>query len=249
MILSAGQRELFFYVHNLRSCVIMMQMSNFKNIKVIIFDMDGLLLDSESVAMTAFVESCRECGFEPDLKIYYKCIGTNSNERREILTRGYGQYFPYDAVSILWQKKLLEEILLKPIPLKVGVSPILEYLEANDIRKAVVTSTRYESAVRMLSNAGLADYFEFVLGGDQITKGKPDPEIYLTGCKRLGEQPADCLALEDSDNGVLAASSAGMEIIQVPDLIEPSEKVKALGHRIVKSLLEVKELLKQRDKF
>jgi len=98
----------------------------------------------------------------------------------------------------------------------------------------------------MLSNADLLGFFEFVLGGDQIKNGKPDPEIYMTGCSKLGVQPAFCLALEDSDNGVLAAFNAGMSIIQVPDLIVPSERVKPLGHRIVGSLFEVEKLLRLR---
>jgi HAD superfamily hydrolase (TIGR01509 family) len=227
----------------------MIHMPNLKNIKAVIFDMDGLLLDSERVSLSTFVESCRECGFEPDIKIYYKCIGTNGDGTREVLTKGYGPNFPYDTIATLWHAKFYEETLSRPIPLKTGVINFLEYLETAGIRKAVVTSTRRENAVKMLSNANLIGFFEFVLGGDQIKKGKPDPEIYLTGCSQLGEQPADCLALEDSDNGVLAAFSAGMTVIQVPDIIGPGEKVKVLGHRIVNSLSEVEELLRGGDRF
>ncbi len=222
-------------------------MSNLKDIRAVIFDMDGLLLDSERIAMLTFAESCRECGYEPNLKVYHKCIGTNEAGTREVLTREYGPDFPFDDINKRWDIKYREGILNMPVPLKSGTTGLLEYLKDEGIRIAVVTSTHRKNAEKMLSNADLLNYFEFVLGGDEIRKGKPDPEIYLTGCSRLGERPADCLALEDSDNGVMSAFNAGMTVIQVPDLSEPSEKVKALGHRIVKSLAEVEGLLRRRS--
>ena len=221
-----------------------MQMYNFKDIRAVIFDMDGLLLDSESVAMSTFIDSCREHGIEPDIKVYYKCVGTNEAGTRAVLTKGYGPDFPFDAVFTLWNKKYWDAALNKPIPVKAGALNLLHYLGNRKCRKAVVTSTRREKAIRMLSNANLIDNFEFVLCGDEIIKGKPDPEMYLTGCNKLKEQPADCLALEDSDNGVLSAFNAGMTVIQVPDMVGPGDKVKALGHRVVSSLTEVEELLR-----
>jgi HAD superfamily hydrolase (TIGR01509 family) len=222
----------------------MIRMPNLKNIKAVIFDMDGLLLDSESVAMSTFVDSCREFGIEPDIKIYYRCVGTKETELKEILAKGYGPDFPFDAVFTLWGTKFWDAALNKPLPLKAGALELLQYLGKTKFRKAVVTSTRREKAVRMLSNAGLLDFFEFVLCGDEVKNGKPDPEIYLTGCIKLGVQPASCLALEDSNNGVLAAFNAGIKVIQVPDMVEPSERVKALGHRIMRSLFEVEEWLR-----
>jgi HAD superfamily hydrolase (TIGR01509 family) len=111
------------------------------------------------------------------------------------------------------------------------------------VKKAVVTSTNHSLAVKILTNAKINRYFDFVLGGDQISKGKPNPEMYLTACERLGEKPGDCLALEDSDNGVISAFEAGLTVIQVPDLVEPSAKVKALGHKVMQSLEEVLALL------
>jgi len=205
--------------------------------------MDGLLLDSERVALASFVAACHEFDFDPDVDVYYKCIGGNEARTKRILTEGYGKSFPYDDVDAAWQASYREQVANRPFPLKLGAMDLLQFLGGTGMRKVVVTSTRGETARRMLVNAGLMSFFEFVVAGDEISKSKPDPEIYLTACRKLEEAPQDCLALEDSDNGVLSAHTAGLKVVQVPDLFEPSDRVKALGHRIVPSLVDVLKLL------
>ncbi len=222
----------------------MVQMSDLRGIRAVIFDMDGLLLDSERVALSTFVDSCRESGYDPDVEVYYKCIGGNEERTKRILTEGYGQEFPFDEINRRWQAMYEDLASTRPFPIKPGALELLELLRANGIRMAVVTSTRRESAIRKISNAGLLAFFEFVVGGDDIQHSKPHPEIYQTACLRLGEEPCDCLGLEDSDNGVLSASAAGLKVIQVPDMLEPSVDVKALGHAILPNLLEVQKLLR-----
>ncbi len=214
-------------------------------INAVIFDMDGLLLDTERIALTTFVDSCREFGYTPDLGIYYKCIGTTPSVTRQIFKDGYGDTFPLEAISARWVEKYREATLHHPIPLKPGVIDLLRYLEGNGMKKVVVTSTDQQTALRWLGNAGILHFFNFVLGGDQVQNGKPHPEIYLNACRRLKAKPAKCLALEDSDNGVLSATEAGLIVIQVPDLVQPSARVRALGHRIVKSLIEVETILRE----
>ncbi len=120
----------------------------------------------------------------------------------------------------------------------------MQFLTQAGLKKAVITSTRTNIAKRNLSKAQLLPFFDFILGGDLISNGKPHPEIYLQGCQKFNEKPADCLALEDSDIGVFSAYNAGMRVIQVPDILEPSEEVKYLGHKIVRSLAEVEEIIK-----
>ena len=211
--------------------------------KAVIFDMDGLLIDSERIALSTFVEACRDNNYEPDINVYKKCIGTTSYNTREILINGYGSDFPFDTIAELWGKKYHNEVLNKSVPLKPGALILLQHLEKEGVKRAVVTSTEQELALRKLTNAQIVHFFDFILGRDQVKQGKPDPEIYLAACHKLGEEPADCLALEDSDNGVLAAYYAGLTVIQVPDLVEPSEKVKALGQKTVKSLSDVIHVL------
>ena len=205
--------------------------------------MDGLLLDTETIALETFIAACREHHFEPDLKVYYRCIGSNAARTKDILVNGYGPDFPYAAVTEFW-RRLYDEETRKPIPLKSGVLSLLEYLELKPVKKAVVTSSRQSNALKKLTNVKILQFFDFVLGGDQIIKGKPDPEMYLTACQKLDVKPGKCLALEDSENGVLSALRAGLIVVQIPDLIEPSEEVKALGQTIVSSLVDVETLLK-----
>jgi HAD superfamily hydrolase (TIGR01509 family) len=214
-------------------------------INAVVFDMDGLLLDTEKIALATFTEACREHHFEPDLKTYFKCVGTPHEKTREILLEGYGSNFPYEAIAKSWSHRFHEETWDKPVPLKPGALSLLEYLEGLRMKKALVTSTRQQTAVRELTNTHLIHFFEFVLGGDSIRNGKPHPEIYLTACQRLNEEPAGCLALEDSNNGVLSAYQAGLQVIQVTDLIEPSAEVKSLQLRTVQSLVEVLTLFKE----
>ena len=216
------------------------------NFKAIIFDMDGLLLDSEAIALTTFIESCKECGYElNDMEPYYQCIGTNWPNATKILVDGYGVAFPFDAISEVWGKKYYQETLTKPVPIKEGALSLLKYLENAGVQMAIVTSTRKENALIKLTNTNLLSFFTFVLGGDEITNGKPHPEMYLTAVEKLDAAPADCLAIEDSDNGVLAAFHAGLTVIQVPDLKQPSDKVRALGQTIIASLVEVERMLRQ----
>jgi HAD superfamily hydrolase (TIGR01509 family) len=212
------------------------------NIKAVAFDLDGLLLDTETVALETFVEACRANQFEPDTEIYQQCIGTTYSDVETILKTGYGDEFPFDSVMALWNKRYAEEALNKPVALKEGVLSLLRRLEILGIKRGVVTSSKTVSARRKLRNAGLLDYFQVVVCGDQISKGKPDPEIYLAAAEILEEDAAACLALEDSDNGVKSALSAGFRVVQIPDLKEPSDEVKGMGHSILKSLLDVEAL-------
>jgi HAD superfamily hydrolase (TIGR01509 family) len=215
--------------------------------EAVIFDMDGLLLDTERIALQTFRETCANFGIEVDRKVYLKCIGTNDSKTKEILISGYGETFPYDDFERLWLEKYGIEAYEKPVPLKEGAEPLLESIKRACLPMAVATSTSHEKAVLKLGNAGILDYFKLIVAGDQIKKSKPDPEIYLKTAGRLGVSPERCLALEDSDNGVQSAHAAGMTVIQIPDLVEPSETTKALGHIIVRSLREVEHYLNRPD--
>ena len=211
--------------------------------QAVIFDMDGLLLDTEKIALKAFFEACRQFDFEPSLDIYLRCVGTNPVRTKVILTQGYGASFPFEKISQVWGENYREAITDFPIPVKTGARDFLGFVGSSGKRMAIATSTAHQTARDKLERTGLLSFFELIVGGDQVAKGKPDPETYFKVSELLNVTPRQCLVLEDSDNGVLAAHGAGMAVIQIPDLKEPSAAIKNLGHTVLSSFKEVEYFL------
>ncbi|MDA3837828.1 MAG: HAD family phosphatase [Candidatus Delongbacteria bacterium] len=208
------------------------------NYKAIIFDMDGLLLDTENICWECFRKACSQFNYDPDFNIYKRIIGRSAKEGNKILEREFRKYIPYNKVNPIWNKLYHDAIENHPIPLKKGAFEFVDQVSYLNIKKAVATSTSYNLAVKKLKNTGLYRYFDVVVAGDQVKHSKPHPEIYLKAAYKLGVNPKRCLAFEDSDNGTLAAHTAGMTVIQIPDMIEVSDEVRSLGHRIVGSFEE-----------
>jgi HAD superfamily hydrolase (TIGR01509 family) len=205
-------------------------------VRAAIFDMDGLLLDSEKICLDTFLQACQRIGFEPDLSVYYTVIGCNPQKTKQLLMQGYGADFPFDEIKAIWSKSYVEQAYDIPVPLMKGVRQLLNRLKAANYPIAVATSTSHALALTKLKNAHILAYFDVVIGGDQVAKSKPFPDIYLKAATEINQNPGDCYAFEDSTNGVRAALSAGMHVIQVPDLIMPNEEVRGWGHQIVESL-------------
>ena len=211
--------------------------------RALVFDMDGLLLDSERIAMDGFLFACRELGVEPDLPTYYRCIGTTGRDSRQIMIDGHGPDFPADAVRDVWGRYYDERVHHEPTPKKSGVVRLLDLAVELGVPVALATSTGEPTAYRKLELAGLLDYFSTRVTGDQVVNGKPHPEPYLTAADRLGIAPTAAWAMEDSPNGVRSALGAGMTVFQVPDLVQPDAALRDLGHEIVLSLDDVADLL------
>ena len=207
--------------------------------KAVIFDMDGLLLDTERIFLDAFKKTCGELGFKFDMSLFVKLIGTNSVKTKDIMINGFGRGFSYDRFRENWIRNVTGYLANHSIPLKKGALNLLEKIKRTKLPMAVATSTACNDALRSLKGAGIDRYFLFVIAGDQVEKGKPDPEIYLKAAGRLDVDPKECIVFEDSENGVKSAFAAGMDVIQVPDLVKPSDEIKALGHRIFDSLDDV----------
>jgi len=204
----------------------------------VIFDMDGLLLDTERISLAAYHETCAEFDLAFDQTLYDSLIGCNMVHIEQLLTDKVAD-FPGDPFMKMWQQIYHDEAVLKPVPVKEGVREFLEYLALKNIPCAVATSTGYEKAKQKLKNAELIDFFKDLSTGDQVQYSKPHPEIYLKAARKIGFMPTECLAIEDSDNGVRAAHGAEMLVFQIPDLITPSEDVRKLGHTIVDSMKDV----------
>lgn len=209
-----------------------------------IFDMDGLLLDTERVCLTIFEQACHAVGVPFLKEVYLSAIGRNAAGIEQALRAGYGPELDYPVLHTEWRKRYDAVVKHQAIPVKEGVIELLQWLKANRVPTAVATSTQKDVAQIKLRLSGLEQYFDSFTTGCEVTHGKPDPEIYLLAAQRLGAEPTQCLAFEDSNNGVRSAVSANMITYQIPDLVEPSEEVLALGHQVLPSLHHVLTALK-----
>jgi HAD superfamily hydrolase (TIGR01509 family) len=210
-----------------------------KRFHAAIFDMDGLLLDTERIALLAFLEACEHFGIGAQPEVFTRCLGTNEALGMAILEAGLEGRVDHLAFRRVWESRYVESITSRPVPLKDGAGELLEHLASLSMPLAVATSSNTPRARQKLRDAGILDRFAAVVGGDQVPRSKPDPDIYLKAAASLGVAPAMCLALEDSENGVRAALSSGMTVIQIPDLVEPAPHVREFGHIILRSLREV----------
>ncbi|MBB1488678.1 HAD family hydrolase [Oceanospirillum sediminis] len=213
------------------------------NYQAAIFDMDGLLLDTERVCMREFKKACEVQGLPFYEAIYLSIIGRNAAGIEQIFRNTYADDF--DRLHNEWRTRYNAVVKHQSIPIKQGVIELLEWLKAMNIPTAVATSTVKDVAIKKLALAGLEQYFDNVTTGCEVSHGKPDPEIYLLAASRLNIAPVHCLAFEDSNNGVRSAVSAGMISYQIPDLVEPCNEVRALGHKILPSMYQVLDELKQ----
>lgn len=207
----------------------------------VIFDMDGVIFDSERLVLECWEEIGAKYHLEGMREAFLPCIGTNDVKTREIVLEHYGVDFPYDEFRR--ESSLLYHSIVDQggLPVKVGVQELLSYLTENDISIAVASSTRLEVVTQELKQAGLYDCFSVVMGGDQLKRSKPEPDIYLMTCEKLGVQPASAYAIEDSYNGIRSAYSAGMKPIMVPDMLPPTEEMRQKSVIVLDNLLQVKD--------
>jgi len=204
----------------------------------VVFDMDGLLLDSERLARDLFFSSCKELGCEVELAMYHRCVGASWEATRQILTGALGSR-TYGRLEARWTECYQDAIHAQPVPLKPGVESLLARLDALCIPRALATSTRRDVAETKLRFSGLLAHFSVLVCGGETERGKPYPDPYLAAVAGLGLAAGKCWACEDSDNGVKAAHAAGLKVYQVPDLVPPGADVVAFGHPVLESLEEL----------
>lgn len=201
-----------------------------------LFDMDGLLLDSERACAVAFNDTVESFSLPAMPEVAMACIGLRSDGVRAIVSTALAGRVEYDAFYTAWGQRI-SEAFASGIPVKAGVVALLDTLKAQGTPCAVATSTGTASAEAHLQKAGLRGYFKVVIGGEQVDKGKPAPDTYLLAAKTLGVSATECVAFEDSDPGTLAAIASGATVVQVPDVKPPSADLRANGHLIATSLL------------
>ena len=213
-------------------------------LELVVFDVDGLMIDTESVWKNAFDKAGDKYGI-PNLgdTLFPSLIGKRLEDEQELLDR----LLPSDIQNQLineWRQIGLGS-LEREVPVKPGLYEMLDYLEQHHIKMAVATTTRRELTEQRLKKIGVYDRFEYVLCGDEVTKRKPDPEIYLSVLHKMNTKAENAIVLEDSSVGVEAAYRAGIDCIQVPDLIAPTEVQEKQTICIVKDLMEARDYIKE----
>jgi HAD superfamily hydrolase (TIGR01509 family) len=209
--------------------------------EALLFDMDGLMIDSERAILACWREAAAELGLSVEGDLWMRMIGLHDTDCVALMRQTMHAHEVHALQQGCYAR--YHDRVDAGLPLMPGVRDVLDDVERRALPRAVVTSTRRERATQKLATCGLAHYFEIVVTGSDVERPKPAPEGYLKAAAALGVDPARCVVFEDSSVGVRAALAAGMTPIQVPDLVPPDEATRALGHRIAGSLAEAYALV------
>ena len=214
--------------------------------KAVVFDMDGVLFDTERVCMESWVKVAESRGMQGMKEVFPLCIGRNNADDELIIKEHYGAGFDYQGFRQEASDEFWRMIREQGLPQKKGVKELLSFLREDGWKIGLASSTKRASIQNHLENAGILDYFSFIIGGEEIEHSKPEPEIYLKACEGLGAVPEETYAIEDSHNGIRSASRAGMMPVMVPDMLPPTPEMEELSCVILPDLFQVREWLKER---
>lgn len=214
------------------------------NIKAVLFDMDGLMVDTESLATEAFIHSAKKQGYEMTREETLLVLGFTTKSIYEF----WENYFKDSDVSgkqlVDDHYEYIEDILFTTGPKKMPfIEELLIYLKDNNYKVAVASSSNMNHITNNMKKTGLVKYIDELASGAEVKNGKPAPDVFLLAAERLGVKPEECLVLEDSKAGVIAGNAAGAKVIMVPDMFEPDEICKEKAYKIVENLGEVIKLL------
>ena len=210
----------------------------------VVFDMDGVLFDSERLYGRAWRQVGARWNLPGMEDTIRRCIGRNGGDIRVFLQEKYGPDFDAGTFMLETLQAYQDIVDRSGLPLKPGAREILEWLRTKNMKIALATSSGKDGTAQNLRGAGLAPYFDAVVTGDMVMSGKPAPDIYLLACRLLGAAPSDCFAVEDSPNGIRSAHAAGLRTILVPDVAEIQPEIDKLSFKTFDSLFDVLEYFK-----
>ncbi|MCH5321004.1 MAG: HAD family phosphatase [Eubacterium sp.] len=186
--------------------------------KAVIFDMDGVLFDTERLGIEAWDYAGKKMNIEKTEDMVFKALGMNVKTVNKMLKEEYGKDFDIELFRKYCDEYVDEFISKNKVPVKKGLYNILNYLKENNFKTAIASSSNKNTILRNLKSADIIDFFDIIVSGDMVEKSKPEPDIYEKAAELLDLSPAECYAIEDSRNGLLSAQGAGCKTIMVPDL-------------------------------
>ena len=213
-------------------------------IKAIIVDMDGLMIDSERVTFECYQEILKGMNLTMDEEFYKTLLGKPLKGIYQRFYDVYGNDFPIEDVIKDVHALMAKRFETEGVPIKTGLKSLLEYLKENNYKTIVATSSNRDRVDTILSQAQITDYFDDSICGDEVTKGKPNPEVFLKSCQKLGVNVDEAIVLEDSEAGIQASYDAGIKVICIPDMKYPEKQYEEKTFKILKDLNGVTEYLK-----
>lgn len=213
-------------------------------IQAVIFDMDGTMIDTEGIKENGWKYAGECLGIKIDDAILDEIRGTNKKYIRNLFLKKFNT-INFEELYQLREKFIEENIEANGIKTKKGLKVILEFLKSNNYKIAVASSSHTKTIKKYLKKINLLDFFDVILGGDMVENGKPDPEIYLKAIQLLNIPKEQCIGVEDSINGVLSVYQAGIKAIMIPDLEQPTEKIKNILYAQLDSLDKIIEVIKE----
>lgn len=210
-----------------------------------VFDMDGLLLDTEYLTYRLCKAAAAEMGFTLSLDLFKQTVGLRSSDTKKIYEAAFGAAFCYEDLRARNLSMFWAYIEKNGVPVKKGAFALLSLLRKKGIACAVATSTSRQTASKLLALCGIAKYMDAFVYGDMVQNGKPAPDIFLKACSLLGLSPAACAGFEDSYNGIRAVYRAGMAPVMIPDMLPPTPEMQKLTYAIYKSLEQAMELFEK----
>ena len=212
--------------------------------QAVVFDMDGVIFDTERLVIEFWKEVAKKHNIPNVEHTCIQCLGTNRVRTREIFLENYGADFPFDPYRVEVTELFNTHYKGVPLPTKPGVRELLSYLQEQDIKVGLASSTAQHLVRDEIGTAGLLPYFQTLVCGDMVEHSKPAPDIFLKACEILNADPTKSIAIEDSFNGIRSAHCAGMTPIMVPDQVQPTDEIRTLAFHVMPSLLDVLNWLK-----